>query len=74
MRLFRNKKQKVSPAGEALAGKLASRILRQQSRIARWLNQRTSAYSAFRWLVLLILFCLGMGGTCIYLIISSIYN
>ncbi|EDM37040.1 hypothetical protein PBAL39_04558 [Pedobacter sp. BAL39] len=72
MRLFRSKKQSISPSADTLRGKLASYILRQQSRIAGWLNERTSSYSPFRWMVLLILFCLGVGGICIYLIIISI--
>ncbi|MES2458885.1 MAG: hypothetical protein V4594_25265 [Bacteroidota bacterium] len=74
MRLFRSKGHIVSKTGNALAGQLASYILRQQSRIAGFLNARTSSYSSLRWLVLLIGFCLIVGGTCIYLIITSIYN
>lgn len=74
MRLFRSNKQNISPVDETLSGKLVGHLLKQQSRIAGWLNYKTKSFSSKTWLVLLILFCLIVGSTCLYLIITSIYN
>lgn len=74
MRLFQDRRKQVSPAGGRLAGKLAGRVLQLQAGAASWLNQRTKDYSSIRWLVLLALFCIGIGSVCLYLIITSIYK
>lgn len=72
MRLF-SKKQGDQPFTGGLAGEVAGTWSVYQARVASWLNERTRRYSSRRWLALLVCFCLVAGGTCIYLIISSIY-
>ncbi len=74
MKRFWNKGMKASLNGSAAAGRLGKAILLLQSRIAGWLNSRTSTYSPARWKWLLVLFCLISGGTFLYLIVSSIYS
>lgn len=72
MKLFSKPYRLPDALGEGPAGKIAGKILAGQARLAAWLNRKTRHYSARHWLVLLILFGLLVGTTCMYLIITSI--
>jgi len=74
MSLFKRKRQGVNyPKAEALAGRIAGRIIRRQTKIANYLNRKTAYWNAASKLIALSLFILLFGSLCLYLILKSIY-
>ena len=71
MNLFHKRKPKSYPKAEALAERIAGRIIRRQSRIAGYLNRKTQYWNKASKLIALLLFCLLFGSLCLYLIIKS---
>jgi len=63
----------ASPKTEALAERIANRIIRRQTRAANYLNRKTQHWNKASKIIALLLFCLVFGSACIYLIIKSIY-
>ena len=58
---------------DALATRIAGKIIRKQTQAANWLNRKTQYWNRSSKLIALLLFCLLFGSACIYLIIKSIY-
>jgi hypothetical protein len=74
MRLFKsNKKSIVHPRAEVLAGRIAEKIVRRQTRIAICLNRKTQYWNTASKVIALLVFCLLFGGACLYLVIKAIY-
>ena len=72
MKLFsKNKAGNDSSRKEELASKIATGIIKTQTRIADYLNGKTKNLSGKAKLTLLILFCILFAATNIYLIIYS---
>lgn len=57
---------------DALAARIAGRILRRQIQLAAYLNRKTQHWNKASKLIALFLFCLLFGSVCLYLIIKSI--
>lgn len=72
MKLFRKNKTATGPRQEELAGRIAGRIVRFQSRIADYLNSRTRHFTRRSKLLLLIVLCLLFAAINLYLLIHSI--
>jgi len=71
MKLFKSKRTAViSPRTEALATRIAGRIITQQTRVAAYLNRKTQHWNRASKLLALLLFILLFGGMCVYLIIQ----
>ncbi len=68
MRLFKKSERTLTPRQQHTAQKVAERILSAQRQSADYLNSRTSGISARSWKLLLLAFCLGFGGYCLYLL------
>jgi hypothetical protein len=58
---------------DALATRIAGKIIRKQTQVGNWLNRKTQHWNRASKLIALLLFCLVFGSACIYLIIKSIY-
>ncbi|PWG80799.1 hypothetical protein [Pararcticibacter amylolyticus] len=72
MKLFaKGTADKLTPKQEALADRIAGRIRQTQCRLAEWLNGKTAGLTAKNWLWLLVLFSLGFGAYCLYLLVSA---
>ncbi len=72
MKLFaKSRADKLTARQEVLAGRIAGRIRRTQRRLAGWLNGKTAGLTAKNWLWLLVLFSLGFGAYCLYLLFSA---
>lgn len=69
---FFKRKTKSYPKAEALAERLAGRIIRKQTRIANYLNRKTQYWDRASKIIAFTLFVLLFGGLCIYLIIKSL--
>jgi hypothetical protein len=61
------------PNTDALAGRIANRIIRRKTQMADYLNQKTQYWNKSSKLVALFLFCLLFGSTCLYLIIKAFF-
>ncbi len=73
MRLFKRKDHTViRPQTEALAERIAGRIIRRQSKIAGYLNKKTQHWNKASKLFALLAFCLVFGSLCLYLTLKSI--
>lgn len=64
-------KEKLSDRQEQLATRVAGHIVAKQRSIADWLNHRTEGFTAHRWLLLLGIFCLGIGSYCFWLLLEA---
>jgi len=74
MSLFRRKKITSGfHINDALAARVANRIIRQQTRMADYLNRKTAYWSKASKLIALFLFCLLFGSICLYFIIKAIH-
>jgi len=62
----------ITPKTEALAERIAGRIIRRQTKIADYLNRRTQHWNGVSKLIALLLFCLAFGSLCLYFIMKSI--
>lgn len=58
---------------DALAGRIAGRMIRLQTRTANYLNRKTAYWNRASKLAALILFCVLFGSTCLYLIIKAFF-
>jgi len=58
---------------DALAGRIANRVIRRKARLADYLNRKTQYWNRSSKLVALFLFCLVFGSLCLYLIIKAFY-
>jgi hypothetical protein len=70
MKLMSREKKPLSQRQEAVAEKVAGRIVQGQRRLAGYLNRRTAGLSGKTWLLLLIAFCLAFGSYLIYLLVQ----
>jgi len=70
MKLMRSRKELLSQRQEALAEKLAGRIVQGQRQMAGYLNRRTAGLSGKTWRLLLIAFCLAFGSYLLYLLVQ----
>jgi hypothetical protein len=70
---FKRKKndEKINPAKDRVARKIASFILKLQTRFANFMNSKTRNVSAPRMKILLIAFCLVSGSYSIYLTVHA---
>jgi hypothetical protein len=57
---------------DALAAKIAARILRRQTKIAGYLNHKTQHWNRASKFIALLIFCLLSGSICLYFMIKSI--
>jgi hypothetical protein len=74
MKLFRRKKINAGfSRHDALANRVANRIILLQTQVADYLNRKTAYWSKASKLVALFLFCLLFGGSSLYLIIKAFY-
>jgi hypothetical protein len=71
MRLFRKRNPKNYPKAEALAERIAGRIVRKQTKMANYLNRKTAYWNTASKVIALALFCLLFGSICLYFIIKS---
>jgi hypothetical protein len=71
MRLFSKRKTKSYPRAEAMAERIAGRIIRRQTKMANYLNRKTQYWNKASKLIALALFCLLFGSLCLYFIIKS---
>jgi len=70
MKLF---KRKTADAAESsFSARWNEKAIRQQHRIADYLNEKTKCLSGKAQLLLLLLFCVGFGAYCLYLICTAI--
>jgi hypothetical protein len=72
MGLFKKDKNKPLTAGQdAVAQRIAERIISRHKRTADYLNAKTQDIPRRLWLWLLIAFSLIFGGYCLYLVIGA---
>jgi hypothetical protein len=57
---------------DALAARIAGRVIRRQTKIADYLNRKTAYWNTASKLIALVFFVLLFGGICMYFIIKSI--
>lgn len=70
MKLFR--KNSTSIGGDAIAEKIAQKIIDRQRRLANYLNKKTRNISGKIWMAILIGFCTSFGCYCIFLLIRAL--
>ncbi|MET4546290.1 hypothetical protein ABIE26_003617 [Pedobacter africanus] len=73
MSLFQRKKKPLSQRQDAIAQKVAGKILQSQRQLAKYLNERTAGLSGKTWLVLLIAFCAAFSSYLLYLLMQIGY-
>lgn len=73
MRLFK-KTRTENPSNDAVAQKVASRIIAGQRKLANYLNNKVSGFSAKQVLYTLIVICILFGAYCTYLLVTSFAN
>lgn len=66
------KQRTLNPRQTAFAERIASGIIRRQTRMAAYLNHKTQHWNRSSKLIALLLFCVLFGGLCFYFIIKSI--
>lgn len=72
MKLFKERRAgNLTGRQVALAGRIAKCITAGQRRVANWLNGKTAGLSAGAWLFWLVLFSLGFGAYCLYLLVAA---
>jgi hypothetical protein len=74
MKWLKRKQAAISPRADALAVKIAGRIIRKQTRIAGYLNRKTQYWNKASKTTALCLFCLLFGGISLYFILKSFFN
>ena len=57
---------------DTIAARVASRVLRRQTKIADYLNRKTQYWNTASKVIALLLFAVLIGGLCLYFIIKSI--
>ncbi|WP_256006787.1 hypothetical protein [Pedobacter deserti] len=72
MKLFKKGSQ-LTAGQEGISRKLAGDLLMRQRRLADRLNRHTAGFSLRAWLWLLVVFCAGFGGYCLWLVIGAFY-
>lgn len=71
MKLFGKRWEKLSPRQDVLAAELAGRIVRNQRRLADWLNRKTAGLTVRGWLLILVAFCIAFGSYCLWLLAEA---
>lgn len=71
--LKRSKNKELTARQEALAGKVASALIRRQTQVAGYLNRKTQYWNRASKLIALALFCLIFGGLSLYLLLSNLF-
>lgn len=74
MKFLRKKEAKSSTRSEELATRIAGNIIRLQTGVAHYLNNRTTHWSKRTKLSLLIMFCVLFAAGNLFLIIHSIHH
>jgi len=72
MKFFRKKPQSLNPKTEALAVRIAGRIVQRQTKLAGFLNRKTQHWNRAAKLTALVLFLLVFGALSCYYIIKSL--
>ena len=70
MKLFR--KNSTSIGGDAIAEKIAQKIIDRQRILANYLNRKTRNISGKLWMAILITFCVTFGSYCTFLLIRAL--
>ena len=70
MKLFR--KNSTSTGGDAIAEKIAQKIIGSQRILSNYLNRKTRNISGKLWMAILIIFCAAFGCYCSFLLIRAI--
>ncbi len=70
MKLFR--KNRTSIGGDAIAEKIAKKIIDRQRILANYLNRKTRNISGKLWMAILIIFCTAFGCYCTFLLIRAL--
>ncbi|MBC6109494.1 hypothetical protein ACFOG5_04405 [Pedobacter fastidiosus] len=70
MKLFR--KNSTSIGGDAIAEKIAQKIIDRQRILANYLNRKTKNISGKLWMAILIIFCTAFGCYCTFLLIRAL--
>lgn len=70
MKLFR--KNSTSIGGDAIAEKIAQKIIHRQRILANYLNRKTNNISGKLWMAILIIFCTAFGCYCTFLLIRAL--
>lgn len=73
MRLFK-KTTVENTSNDAVAQKIASRIIAGQRKLASYLNDKARGFSARQILYTLVIICILFGTYCTYLLVSSLFN
>ncbi len=73
MRLFK-KAKKETVSTDAVAERIAGRIVARQRQLADYLNSKTAKFKSRRVAYVLMMGCIAFAGYCAYLLISSINN
>lgn len=72
MKLFaKGREERLTARQEAITDSIAGRIRQYQRRTAEWLNGKTAGLTAKNWMWLLVLFSIGFGAYCLYLLLSA---
>ena len=71
MRLFKGKKVPLTTGQQAVAERIAGKLITRQKRLADYLNTKTQGISGRSWLWLLIGFCLVFGCYCLKLVLAA---
>lgn len=72
MRIWGKRKEKrLTQTQEAVAVRIAERLIRLQKNAADYLNKKTAGISAKGWLILLICFIAGFGSYCLMLFLEA---
>jgi hypothetical protein len=65
--------KKTKTNTDALAGRIANRIIHWKTQLADYLNRKTQHWNKSSKLIALFLFCLLFGSICLYLIIKAFF-
>jgi hypothetical protein len=72
MKFFKKNQQNINPKSEALAVRIAGRIIQRQIKLANFLNRKTQHWNRTAKLTALVLFLLVFGALSCYYIIKSL--
>jgi len=70
MKLFRKNSRSIG--GDAIAEKIAQKIIDRQRILANYLNRKTKNISGKLWMAILIIFCTAFGCYCTFLLIRAL--
>ena len=70
MKLFRKNSRSIG--GDAIAEKIAQKIINRQRVLANYLNRKTRNISGKLWMAILIIFCAAFGCYCTFLLIRAL--